>query len=42
VCTLKVCREVRRLTHRCLLTRITGANRLAYDYKSRRDADVDL
>ena len=39
---LQACREVRRLTDRRLLARITGANRLADDHKSRCDANADL
>jgi hypothetical protein len=39
---LQPCREVRRLTDRCLLAGITRPDRFAYDHKSRRDADADL
>ena len=34
--------EVRRLADRRLLTRVAGADRLANDHKSRRDANADL
>ena len=39
---LQACREVRRLADRRLLARITGANRLADDHKSRCDANADM
>ncbi len=39
---LQACREVRRLTDRRLLARITGADRLADDHESRCDANANL
>ena len=39
---LQACREVRRLTDRRLLARITRANRLADDHQSRCDANADM